>query len=116
MVVVFWLGIILAGQSIFTASAVPAARVAKSGCCRSGCSSKNCATPACCVKPAKDSKPPLPARLPSNSQNELQALVAFLAPLLTLPARSASELPACGPSLSPVAAVPLYQRNCSYLI
>jgi hypothetical protein len=116
MAVVFWLGIILAGQSLFNASANTMPRAAKSGCCRTGCSSKTCATPVCCAKPAKDSRTPLPARPPCNSQNEFQALLVFAAPLLILPARSQDELPTRAASSVSLTAVPLFQRNCSYLI
>ena len=111
--VVVWLGFVLAWQGFtavpFGSGAMP---VAGSGsCCRSSCD--ECA-PACCGRPTQPASPytPVPVR---SSHNELQAIALPLANTLALYSPSAGEF-SFGPSPSPVAAVPLFQRDCSYLI
>src|SRR5882724_1851314 len=109
------LGFVLACQSVFLASAntVPNAGPRKSHCC---CGSKNCPTPACCAKPAQNQVPFAPASPPPTSQNELQALAAPVVSAPTLPLRSTDELFTHVASSFSGRALPLFQRDCSYLI
>jgi hypothetical protein len=118
MAVVLLLGFVLAWQGVFALSAPigSTARGGKQGCCRTACDDKHCATSGCCVKRDAPSAPVAPASLPSTSQNEVHALAAPTLSLLALPARAANELPTRAPSPSSVAAVPLFKRDCSYLL
>src|SRR5438876_216638 len=116
--VVFMLGFALVWQGVFAASTGinPNAGGAKTSCCCTGCDFKHCSTPACCAKPNAPSDPVVPASLPSPTQNEFHALAASLVSLLTLPSLKADELPFRSSSLASQTAIPLFQRNCCYLI
>ena len=116
MFVVFWLGIVLASQSLFMATASPSARPAKSGCCLSPCEAKTCAISRCCAKPTNDSRKPLPARLPSTTQNEILALISVAAPWLISSARSEIDFAPRNVASSSPTAVPLYVQHCSYVL
>jgi hypothetical protein len=116
--VVLLLGFLLAWQSVATvaAKAGPIAGAAKSSCCCTGCDFKHCATPACCAKPADNPSPFAPAPVPPRSSQEWQALAASVTILLTLPLREADEPSAASSSFIWIPAVPIFQRDCSYLI
>jgi len=112
--VVVWLGFVLAWQG-FTAASVSSGAMPAAGsdsCCRSSCD--ECA-PACCGRPTQPSSPYTPAPARSSSHNELQAIALPFAATLALYLPSSVEF-SFGPSPSPVAAVPLFKRDCSYLI
>lgn len=111
------LGFILALQSVPAVSASAAANTSRkqSSCCCTGCDSKHCSTPVCCAKPADDSRSPSPAPL-STSQNERQALAASVASALTLPLFLTDEFALREPSSVSMTAIPIFKRNCSYLI
>jgi hypothetical protein len=118
MAVVLLLGFVLACQGVFP----PAGRVgaiaerAKRSCCCTGSDNKHCGIPACCVKRETPSAPVTPASLPSTSQNEFHALAVSVASVITLPVRQAGDLPACARSFASVTPIPLFQRDCSYLL
>jgi len=114
-VVTALLGFVLVCQSVFLASANTGADTGlkKSHCC---CSSKNCSTPACCAKPAQNQVPFAPASPPPISKSELQALAAPVVSTPVLPFRSTVELFTHLASSFLVRAIPLFQRDCSYLI
>src|SRR5881296_1801156 len=118
MAVVLLLGFVLAWQGVFasTGRVGAAAQRAKRSCCCTGCDNKHCATPACCVKRDTPSTPVTPASLPSTSQNEFHALAVSVGSVITLPARQAGGLPAYSPSPASVTSIPLFQRDCSYLL
>src|SRR5665213_1496809 len=115
--VVLLLAFILAGQSYFVASAgnVPVvASHAGCKCCKSG--TMKCVMAVCCAQPANH-VPIAPAPLPASSQNEWHALAASVSSSwLTPPSFSTDELPSYSTSFAAVTAVPLFQRNCSFLI
>lgn len=71
----------------------------------------------CCVAqptPAPEPVPATPAR--AISQSNLQIIAAFVSLLLPAPEKATAPV-SFSPSISPVpTAVPLYDRNCSYLI
>src|SRR5258708_40068841 len=114
---VILLGFILAIQGSVAASFGVIAPVAKAGCCHTDCNSKNCSTPACCAKPAENPVPFSPASLPSSSQNEFHALAASAVSLLALlPFCSTVEAPSRAISSASVTAIPLFQRDCCYLL
>src|SRR5882724_4203116 len=117
MAVVLLLGFALAWQGVFTVAAEvdQNPRGTKSSCCCTGCDSMRCATPACCARPSQPSPSSAPIP-PSISQNELQALAASTALLLTLPSHPTDDLYTTVSSLLRVATVPIFQRDCSYLI
>ena len=118
MAAVLLLGFVLAWHGVFAVSAFPVGNASsvEASCCSTGCDSKHCATPACCVKRDAPSSPADPASLPAPAQNELYALVATVVSLLPLPVRPANELPTREPSPSSVTAIPLFQRDCCYLL
>jgi len=117
--IVFMLGFVLAWQGDFAAptgaNANANARAAKTSCCCTGCDFKHCSTPACCAKPYAPAAPVAPA-LPSPSQNEWQALAASVVPLQPLPSSSSDELPPWVASPASLTAIPLFQRDCRYLL
>ena len=115
-VIVVLLGFVLAHHGAFSTSTAGGAPGAKAGCCCLGCDFKSCATPACCAKPAGNRAPVSPAPLPSSSQNEWQATAAVLVSLLTLPPPAAHRFAFASHSLAPVGAVPIFQRDCAYLL
>jgi|SRR6185503_8382122 len=118
LAVVLLLGFVLVWQGVFAlstgslASTLPSKRT----CCCMGCDNEHCATPACCVKQDAPSAPVAPASLPSTSQNKTQALATVTVAVLTLPAPSSRELPARVTSFPPVTAIPLFERDCAWLI
>ena len=118
MAVIFLLGFVLAWQGVFASSARigATAQGAKTSCCCTGCDNNHCSTPSCCVKPGLPLAPVAPASLPSTSQNEFHALATSVDALLTLPSRTTGELPARAPSSASMTTIPLFQRDCSYLL
>src|SRR2546423_12458754 len=114
---VFLLGFVLAWQGVFSLSGgVNAnARGTRTSCCCTGCDSTHCATPACCARPSQPSPSSAPIP-PSISQNELQALAASAALLLSPPSHPTDDLYTIVSSLLRVATVSIFQRDCSYLI
>jgi hypothetical protein len=77
-------------------------------CCRNG---GHCCNMPCCAAPKTPSAP-----VHASSQNEWQALSASIISLLTLPWLATNEFPPRFSSLAPVTALPLFQRDCCYLI
>src|SRR5437870_3058582 len=118
MATVLLLGFILAWQAVFAVSAGinENPRGTQSSCCCTGCDSMRCATPACCARPSPPPTPSSPARPSSAAQNELQALAVSAALLLMLPSIPANDFFTTASSLLRVATVPIFQRDCSYLI
>lgn len=116
--VVLLLGFVLAWQGVFASSVRKGATVqgAQQSCCCTGCDHERCATPECCVKRDTPSAPVAPASLPSASQNEFHALAVSGVPALSLPLHPARDFSACPASSVLVTAVPLFQRNCAWLI
>ncbi|MBI3870452.1 MAG: hypothetical protein HY299_18140 [Verrucomicrobia bacterium] len=112
------LGFTLAWQGVFASTSRVGAttRRAMRSCCCAGCDNRHCATPACCVKRDTPSVPLAPASLPSASQNEFHALAVSVVALITLPSRQVGDLPACASSIASVTSIPLFQRDCSYLL
>ena len=84
---------------------------------KSSCRACNCADCSCCVKSPVSDAPATPAA-PSNHQStsEWQGLLVALISLPSVPSAPARylSLPA-NPSLR-VVAIPLYERNCAYVI
>ena len=114
--VVLLVGFVLAWPCVFTAPVGDrsvATRVARK-CCDFQCA--KCASPGCCAQPSQPSAPLPPALPPSTSHNEWQALAASVAPILALPSRSADELPSSAAWSSSLTAIPLFQRDCCYLL
>src|SRR5437762_14198033 len=118
MAVVVLLVFLLAWQDVFASLAHLGAtsQSAKRSCCCSDCDNKHCATPACCVRPNAPSAPVAPASLPSTSQNEFHALAASVVSLLVLPSRAVDTRPSRPFASSSVTSIPLFQRDCSYLL
>ena len=117
MAVVLLLGFVLAWQGAFPVSAKANQSVlgTQSSCCCPGCDPAHCATPECCARPSQPSPSTAPVA-PYSPQQELQALAVSAALLLSLPSRPADVLCTTDSSRLRVAAVPVFQRDCSYLI
>src|SRR4051812_9615998 len=81
-------------------------------CCNANRS--KCATPACCARPADDQSPVTPAAPRCASGQEWQALapcaIALLTPQATSVHLTVRPLPIQAGS------VPIFQRNCSFLL
>ena len=75
-----------------------------------------CATPTCCAKPADNHAPFAPASLPTSSQNEWHALAASTTSGLTLPLPVADCLTAGVTQSVSFTALPIFQRDCRYLL
>lgn len=112
------LGFVLAWQGVFTVSAGvgSSARPRKSDCCCAGCDFKHCSTPVCCARPPDKPAPFAPAAVPPPFSHERQALAAPVTASLSLPFHQPDEPSAVPSSRARFAAVPIFQRDCSYLI
>jgi hypothetical protein len=98
---------------VSTATPAPAqTRRAKMSCC--GPADSNCQLGM--LREARRAFPVAPAPVPSTSQNELQALAASVVSLLALPLSFPDKLPAQTATSISVTAIPLFQRDCCYLI
>src|SRR5436309_2545524 len=113
---VLLLGFLMGGQGVFTVSGGATSNTcgAKSGCCCTGCDFKHCLTPACCARPADQRAPAMPASVPPHPSNEGPALAAAWSTLLSLPLAASTHI--SPPSFQQLRAVPIFQRDCSYLI
>jgi hypothetical protein len=111
LVIALVLGLILAAHPFVTVSATSPA--AKSCCCKGA---HCCCDMACCVAPNAPSAPATPAPVPSTSQNELQVMAIPVVTLLTFPSPPANKYPWRFSSSASMAAVPLFQRDCCYLV
>src|SRR4051812_27791043 len=111
------LGIVLVLQGISNAFAISGPNSSRSmACCRSDCNSRHCATSACCAKPANEGGeiPSTPAR--SSSQDEWQDIAPLFQVILTATSPRPEQIPSSFSSNDTQIAVPIFQRNCSYLI
>jgi hypothetical protein len=112
MTVALLLGILLAVAPTVATLAAPSAPAVKSCCCHGN----HCCHMACCAAPKGPAAPVAPAPVPSTSQTDLQALSASIISTLTLPpVVQKSFSPQYSSTLS-MTAIPLFQRDCSYLI
>ncbi|MDB6110629.1 MAG: hypothetical protein JWR69_2379 [Pedosphaera sp.] len=103
----FLLGLLLAGQGVFTAATKP---LAASECACAGCH-KIC----CAPRQAPVPQPVAPAR--TAAPEHASVFVAVLTRLFDVaPSATAQISTAYSSAPSLAAALPLYQRNCSYLI
>ncbi len=104
------LGFVLAAYPVVAMSgSSPAVKSCCKGCQR-GC------TRACCAAPGTPSAPVVPAPVPSSSQNEMQVMAPPVVPPLAWPSLSANECPPRFSSPIPMPAIPLFERDCCYLI
>ena len=113
------LGFVLACQGVFLSTASAAASsssTAKVNSCCHGCGTKHCSTSACCAKPAENQVPLAPVSTPPAQQTQLQALAAPITIILILPSDSTRQVVAAFAASFPRGTVPLFQRDCSYLI
>ena len=109
-------GCVLLLQGAFTTFAKPSSTGARTCCCR-GCDSKHCSTPACCAKPAGNRAPSAPAAASSsNVRTDWQALPASAAKVICFYSLRDETSPVPPKNPRPVPVVPLFQRNCSYLL
>jgi hypothetical protein len=111
MMVALLLGFILAAWPVVAvpASSSPAVK----SCC---CKGRRCCNMACCAVQKDASAPVVPVPVPSSSQNELQVMAASVVTILTLPSLAANEVSQRFSLPAPMTAVPLFQRDCCYLI
>ncbi|PYJ85899.1 MAG: hypothetical protein DME22_07370 [Verrucomicrobia bacterium] len=104
---------LLAGaQSVFAANSLCAVAPAKARCACSHCDKPTC----CAARSVPLSQQPVAPPSRDGSQNQLHLLPAIVAQLISLTAPSLAEsVSSASPSLK-VTDVPLYVRNCSYLV
>ncbi|HKI72681.1 MAG TPA: hypothetical protein VKA81_09915 [Verrucomicrobiae bacterium] len=105
--------LLLAGaQSVFTANSLCALTPAKARCACSHCDSPLC----CAARSVPVSQPPVAPPARDGSQHQSHLLPAIVAQLISLTAPSLAEsVSSSSPSLK-VTDVPVYVRNCSYLV
>ena len=103
------MGLVMAAYPL---AAMPGQTVAAKSCC---CKGGHCCHMACCTAPG-DSSHPAPVPASSGIQTELQLMVASII-LMPPPPATAPNKVSSGP-LRPVSltVVPLFQRDCCYLI
>jgi len=106
-----WMGFIMAAYPVAAMIPAPTAPAAKS-CCTGG----KCCKMACCAAPKHRSAPAAPVSAPASSQSELQVVAASIISLLTLPTPGANEFTPRFASSFSLTAIPLFQRDCCYLI
>jgi len=115
---IFAIGIsimLVLAQVFFTAVAPPAtAAVSQPAACERCACGPGCA---CCVKPV-DTPPPAAPAAPVNStfQKEWRGLAAFLALKPDLPNLNLLRCPVVAAAAPPISKVPIFARNCSYLL
>ena len=114
-VIVFLLGFFLAWQGVFAerSDLVSGAQVSKRSCCVKSCDKSDCPTPACC---AKREAPSVPVSLPVSSPTELYAVEMKSLAWLPQPERPRYDLPTRTPRACSVTAIPLFKRDCCYLL
>lgn len=83
-------------------------------CCNSD--PANCVTPSCCPSPDRQRCPEAPPSRPSSGSSELQGLAADLSAVWTLLRSVPNESSTPLISFLPLRAVPIFQRDCSFLI
>src|SRR5215831_13725459 len=106
------LGLAWAGIAPSVPVSVAGAQVAMA-CCAGGCG--KCGSVACCTGP-ENRAPARPASLPWTQANHWQALAPVLC-LLPTPRQIAFDLSlSAASSASQDGSVPIFQRNCSFLI
>ncbi|HEX3721017.1 MAG TPA: hypothetical protein VH595_23965 [Verrucomicrobiae bacterium] len=103
-------------QSVFavsTGAATSAAPVVRKCCGSKHC---QCCGRACCAMPADNRAPVTPFAPPPTSQTEWQALAPSVISVFTLTAPSPNDL--SDPTLPPASmtALPIFQRDCCYLL
>jgi hypothetical protein len=106
--------VLLAGaQTVFTADAICSAQPAKAKCACSHCDKKT----SCCVTQSASVPNPLSAPPASGaSRNQPHLLLAVVSLLISLPAPGAPESVPQFSFASKGTDIPLYARNCSYLL
>jgi len=106
--------VLLAGaQTVFTADVLCPAQPVKVKCSCSRCDKKT----SCCVKQSAPVQNPLSVPPASNtSRNQLHLLLAVMSQLISLSAPATPEFVPQSSSASHATDVPLYARNCSFLI
>jgi hypothetical protein len=106
--------VLLAGaQTVFTADALCSAQPIKAKCACSHCDKKS----SCCVKPSAPVQSPLSVPPPPNaSQNQLHLLLAVMSQLVALSAPAAPQAVPQFSFASYATDVPLYARNCTFLL
>jgi hypothetical protein len=110
---VFWLSIaLMLGQFPLAAGATPAC--VKDDTAKTSCAcARKCG---CCVKPHESPSLPQAPALPAPTHSELAWALPVQSGGLILPAFAANDLSLSAPAVTPAATVPIYQRDCSYLI
>src|SRR6185312_2874217 len=106
--------VLLAGpQTVFTAEALCSAQPVKAKCACPHCEKKM----SCCVARSAPASNPLSVPPASNtSQNQLHLLAAAVSQLITLPVPAAPESAPSPSFVLKAADLPLFARNCSYLL
>lgn len=109
------LGILLLWQGVFTSFAKSSAPRTRPCCCR-GCDSDHCSTPACCAKPGGNRAPLSPAASSANGRTEWHAVATFAPTMVPAFAFRPDIFPRPARACAFVTAVPLFQRDCSYIL
>jgi hypothetical protein len=100
-------------QGTFLPNALAQASYKAPSCCHSACS--HCAPKAPCCKKSDNKTPQAPAALPPSFQNQFLALPAT-APSLVVPQEFKDPLSKFSAKEFFVSSVPIFIRDCSYLL
>lgn len=102
--------VLVGAQTVFALGQKSESASQECGCC-------SCKRLNCCVTQPTSAPEPIPAT-PTRavSQTHLQFIVTFVSLLLQAPEKAASPVSFSPSASTDLAAVPLYDWNCSYLI
>src|SRR6266704_2149194 len=106
---------IMAGWQGASSLANPAAADSPPSCHCCNSDRSNCATPVCCSRPADSRAPVTPAAPRLALAHDSQLIAAPSLCVFTLP-RSTAQAPTTAFSSLQVGAVPIFQRDCSFLL
>ena len=113
--VVLLMGFLLGVQGMAPVGSTPVtASSATMSCCANGCS--DCGSAVCCARPEGGRTPAVPVPSPWKGEPRCQAVAAPSNLSLAEPLVAADRSPRPARSSSRVGAIPIFERDCSFLI
>jgi hypothetical protein len=109
-------GMLISWQGMLAVPGAKAPPVSAKTCCCCAANHTSHLASACCAKRANNETPSTPATPPAHSQTDLQVLTAAIVTVVILPTPSTSPLPASANFSPSVTALPIFQRDCCYLL
>jgi len=106
----------MAGWQSRSSFAASFASASASACACCHAERGNCSTPACCTEPSDDRVPVIPVAPRTASGYEAHVIVPTALAFFTLPRSPLHTLSIDTSSFLSLRAVPIFDRDCSYLI